>query len=111
MPSIKSLLTYIFKKNRVFGNPENSWCYCDALLDLVPFVQLKNVKNTHGGVLLFAEACNFTKINTPSWVFFSFLKLYKWYQITQRIIFIMKIDMFKVGITPVAKGQMKNGIQ
>ena len=27
------------------------------------------------------EACNFTKINTPPWVFFKFLKLYKWYQI------------------------------
>ena len=41
---------------------------------------LKNAKNTHGGVLI-AEACNFTKINTPPWVFFTFLKLYKWYQI------------------------------
>ena len=38
---------------------------------------LKNVKNTHGGVLLLAklqaEACNFTKSNTPPWVFFTFL--------------------------------------
>ena len=25
---------------------------CDALRDLVPFAQFKNVKNTHGGVLL-----------------------------------------------------------
>ena len=24
------------------------------------------------------------KINTPPWVFFTFLKLYKWYQIAQR---------------------------
>ena len=24
---------------------------CDALHDLVPFVQCKNLKNTHGGVL------------------------------------------------------------
>ena len=44
---------------------------------------LKNVKNTHEGVLLLA--CNFTKSNTPPWVFFTFFKLYKWYQITQRI--------------------------
>ena len=29
-------------------------------------------------------ACNFTKINTPPWVFFTFFKLYKWYQIAQR---------------------------
>ena len=32
-----------------------------------------------------AKACNFTKINTPIWVFFTFFKLYKWYQIVQRI--------------------------
>ena len=30
------------------------------------------------------SACNFTKINTPPWVFFTFFKLYKWYQIAQR---------------------------
>ena len=30
-------------------------------------------------------ACNFTKSNTPPWVFFTFLKLYKWYQIAQNI--------------------------
>ena len=48
---------------------------------------LKNVRNAHGGVLILvklqAEACNFTKINTLSWVFFTFFKLYKWYQIVQ----------------------------
>ena len=32
-----------------------------------------------------AKACNFTKSNTPPWVFFTFLKLYKWYQIVQSI--------------------------
>ena len=50
---------------------------------------LKNVKNTHGGVLplvkLKAEAGNFTKSNTPPWVFF---KLCKWYQIVQRITYL-----------------------
>ena len=30
-----------------------------------------------------AKACNFTKSNTPPWVFFTFFKLYKWYQIAQ----------------------------
>ena len=38
---------------------------------------LKNVKNTHGRILILvklqAKACNFTKINTPPWVFFMFL--------------------------------------
>ena len=37
---------------------------CVALRDLVLFVHLKNVKNTHGGVFLFS---------TPAWVFFTFL--------------------------------------
>ena len=38
---------------------------------------LKNVKKTHGGVLILeklqAETCNFTEINTPPWVFFTLL--------------------------------------
>ena len=42
-----------------------------------PFYNLKNVKNTHGGMLLLvkseAEACNFTKSNTLPWVFSRFL--------------------------------------
>ena len=50
---------------------------------------LKNVKNTHGGVLLLAKlqakGCSFTKSSTPPWVFFTFFKLYKWYQIMQNI--------------------------
>ena len=34
---------------------------------------LKNVKNTHGGVLILVKsAWNFTKINTPAWVLFTF---------------------------------------
>ena len=41
------------------------------------------------GFLIFSrgievEACNFTKSNTPKWVFFNF-KLHKWCQIAQRI--------------------------
>ena len=43
---------------------------------------------THGGVLIFvkskAKICNFTKINTPPWVFFTFFKLEKLYQMVQR---------------------------
>ena len=45
---------------------------------------LKNVENTNGGVL-FLKACNFTKSNTPQWVFFTFFKLHKWYQIVQSV--------------------------
>ena len=50
---------------------------------------LKNVKSTHGGVLILvklqAKACNFIKINNPPLVFFTLFTLYKWYQIAQRI--------------------------
>ena len=59
------------------------WCFARFGI-----ICLKNVKNTHGGVLLLvklqASACSFTKTNTPSWVIFTFFKLYKWYQIAQR---------------------------
>ena len=52
---------------------------------------LKKMKNTHRGVLLLvklqASVCNFTRSNTPIWVFFTFLKLYKWYQIAHSITF------------------------
>ena len=33
-------------------------------------------------------ACNFTKSNIPPWVFFTFFKLYKWYQMAQNITYI-----------------------
>ena len=45
---------------------------CDALRDLIPFVQFKK-----------REKHPWTKINTPPWVFFTFFKLDKWYQIEQ----------------------------
>ena len=48
---------------------------------------LKNLKKTHERVLLSvkmqAKARNFAKSNTPPWVFFTFFKLYEWYQIAQ----------------------------
>ena len=54
----------------------------------------KNLKNIHGRALLLlkfqAEACNFTKNNTRPWIFFRFLKLYKWYKIAQSITYVCK---------------------
>ena len=42
---------------------------------------IEKVKNTHGEVLILAKlqalTCNFTKSNTPLWVFFTFFKLWK----------------------------------
>ena len=52
---------------------------CGALSDLVPFVQFKKYENHPW------RSINFTKINTPPWVFFTFFELYKWCQIAQRI--------------------------
>ena len=55
------------------------------------FYNLKNVENSHGGVLLLVKlqkAYNFTKSNTPPWMFFMFFKLYKCYQIAQSIAFV-----------------------
>ena len=68
---------------------------CGALHDLVPFVKFKkrekhSWRSVNFRVKLQAKACNFTKINTPPWVFFTFLKLYKWYQIALRITYSSK---------------------
>ena len=64
---------------------------CGALRDLLPFVQFKKREKLPCRSVNFncrLEAYNFTKINTPPWVFFTFFKLYKWYQIAQHITFI-----------------------
>ena len=51
----------------------------DALHNLVSLVQFKNRKNTYGKVLLLVKlqvlVCNFTKSNTPPWVFFTLFEL------------------------------------
>ena len=51
-------------------------------------MQLKNVNNTHGGVLNLVKSqasSNFTKSNSRPWVFFTFLKLYKRHQISRNV--------------------------
>ena len=40
---------YQISKNLQFSHT------CDALRDLIPFVQFKKLKNTHGGVLLLVK--------------------------------------------------------
>ena len=56
---------------------------------------LKNVKNTHGGVLLlvnvWAKSFNFN--NTPPCVFLTFFILYKWYQITENLPYSLVIQV------------------
>ena len=55
---------------------------CDVLCVLVLFAQLKK-----------KVTCNFTKSNTPPWVFFTFFELQKWYQIAQRITYVQLVRM------------------
>ena len=61
---------------------------------------LKNVKNTHAGVLLLvklqASACSFTKSNTPLWVFFTFLKLSKSYEIAQTVYIFTSWEAWRI---------------
>ena len=59
---------------------------CDALSNLLQFVQFKK-REEHP--CSNANSCNFTKINTPPWVFFTFFKLCRWHQIAQRILFTL----------------------
>ena len=54
--------------------------YCDALHDLVSFVQFKEREKSPWRSVAFIKV-----VNTPSWVFFTFFKLCKWYQIAERI--------------------------
>ena len=57
----------------------------DALRDLIPFVQFK--KHERNPRRSLAKACNFTISNTASWMFFTFFKLYKWYQIMLSVMY------------------------
>ena len=61
---------------------EIGWKYVMLCAVWYHLCNLENVKSTHGGVLLLVKlqalASNFTKSNTPAWVFFTFFKLYKW---------------------------------
>ena len=59
---------------------------CGALLDLVPFEQFKKHEKHRWRSVNFSKVLvNFTKINTPPSVLFTFFKFYKYYQIAQRI--------------------------
>ena len=59
----------------------------DPLRNLVPFVQFKKPEK-HQRRRLLLVACNFTNNNNLLWVLFTFFKLYKWYQIAERITYV-----------------------
>ena len=71
-------------------NPQSPSPLCDALRDFVPFVQFKkHEKHAWRNV-------NFR--NTLPWVFFTFFKLYKWYQIAQRTNYVLRPNTDKNGV-------------
>ena len=78
----KSFLTFLVGQEL---EHKREMAICGTLRNLVPFEQFKKRKKHPWRSINFIEACNFTKINTSPWVFFTFLKLYKWYEIAQRI--------------------------
>ena len=44
------------------------------------------------------EAYNFTKVKIPPWVFFTFFKLYKWYQIAFSHIHIFMMELLIIDV-------------
>ena len=59
----------------------NLWCVARFV---IPFVQLKEREKHPYRSVSFS---NFTKSSTPPWVYFTFFKLCKWYQIAQSIMY------------------------
>ena len=63
-------------------------CIWSVLRDLVPFAQFKKHEKHSRRNVTFSKVAGF-KSNTPSWKFFTFFKLYKWFQIAQSIIYFL----------------------
>ena len=74
-------------KHKTFLNYRGykNYCKCDSFRDSVPFTQFKKREKHLWRSKLQSLACNFTKSNTPPWVFFMFFKLHKCYQIVQSV--------------------------
>ena len=78
----------MLNKNLKSKYPSSRLNIRDALRNLFLLVRFK-IHRKHMEECYFQQsyrlACKITKINTPLWVFFTFFKLYKWYQIMQSI--------------------------
>ena len=61
--------------------------YLNSAIEILEKV-LKHVQVVNYVQKLQASTFNFTKSNTPPWVFSTFSKLHKWYQITQSISYV-----------------------
>ena len=57
----------------------------DAMLEFVPFVQLKKPEKNHGGGLILVK-------QHSSVCIFTFLKLHKWYQIAQGVSYMVLLS-------------------
>ena len=66
---------------------KDTWCFAQ----LVPFLQFKKREKLPWRSVIFSKVANrsrhFTKSNAPPWIFFTFFKLCKWYQIAQSVIY------------------------
>ena len=104
----KTFLSYNFVKNIQTDvmRTETTW-YFDRIFSLVICLNIYGMKNAEAAVRRCSskqvfcnihrktpvwesifkckKICNFTKSNIRPWVFFTLFKLYKWYQIEQRI--------------------------
>ena len=79
-----------------FNRPafKGKYSICGALRDLVSFAQFKKREKHPWTSVNFS-----TKIKIPPWVFFTFFKLYKWYQIAQRITYDLTSYVSKQHVT------------
>ena len=66
--------------SKILAGWRDFFLICDALRDLVPFVQFKNMKNTHGRVLHLSCMLKPAILlnSTLRWMFFTLFKLDKW---------------------------------
>ena len=104
---------FFYMVSKVTETHENYAMFC---LTWYHLCNIKNVKNTHGGVFskVAGLACNFTKSNILPWVFFTFFKLCKWYQIAQHITYNARrklvffiVTSISLAVNPVSIYQLK----
>ena len=93
------------------GSNYNSFCplLCVILRDLVPSLQFKKHEKHPWKSITFRK----TKSNTPTWVFFTFFKMYKWYQIAQQIAYChenIAVKEHKIHLVAFPINTLKGGI-
>ena len=76
---------------------KSAWCvFTDCIWCFARFgTFLKYVKKPMEACY-FYETCNFTKSNTPPWVFFTYFKLCKWYQIAQCMAYLQNCRFWRL---------------